>query len=380
MPYSANLRKALQNAANTVVEEDSQDTNKPDYECVAYRQMDEDVALVRTVVGGTKLMRVAGENLLPKHPNEEAVDYDRRLARAVLFNALAKTVNGLTGMVFRKDPVLSDDTPAMIVEHAKNIDLAGRDLSVFARDVYNDAMTDGHSWVMVDAPRVAEGEVVTLQQERERGLRPYWVQILKQDAINWRYELVDGRPVLTLFVYRELAMVPSGDFGEEVKERYRVLRPGSFELWEKVQSKTKTQWNLVDVGTTTIDYIPVVFVPTNRTSHFRSDPPLLDLAYENVEHWQVRSDHRHALMFASVPLPVFIGTEMEGVAWGPNRALFIDNPDASASILETSGSSIGESRQELKDIEARMAALGLQMLVLPSCLVPNHSRFCFGNF
>jgi hypothetical protein len=46
-----------------------------------------------------------------------------------------------------------------------------------------------------------------------------------------------------------------------------------------------------------------------------------------------------------------------------SRALFLPDSDASAQLLESSGSSLQASREELKDIEARMASLGLQMLV-----------------
>jgi hypothetical protein len=40
--------------------------------------------------------------------------YNYRLARAIFFNAVERTLHGLVGMVFRKEPKLGDDVPEAI--------------------------------------------------------------------------------------------------------------------------------------------------------------------------------------------------------------------------------------------------------------------------
>ena len=369
MPISNDLKDAIEHAAGITYHDINgpgfgNDPQYPDYRSDSYLEQMADVVLCRDVFGGTKTMRAASERYLPKGVHEHQDEYDDRLRRATLFPAMERTVHGLVGMILRKDPTFAEDAPEAIVSDAENIDLAGRPLPVFVRDIAVSAMVDGHVWGLVEYPRLTEGDApASLADERERGLRPYWCEIKKQDAINWRYEMRDGRPVLTMFVYRDSAMKPTGEFGEELVERIRVLRPGEFQVWERVKAQGSTRWAIVDEGTTSLGYIPVVAFYSNRTSHYESKPPLLGLAYENVNHWQTRSDRQYALKFAGSPFPVFSGADPQNVEWGMSRALFLPDSDAQASLLESSGASLQASREELKDIEARMASLGLQMLV-----------------
>lgn len=369
MPISNDLKDAIKHAAGIrYIEIDGigfgNDAKHPDYRNASYMEQMADVHLCRDVYGGTKTMRARSEEYLPKGIHEHDDEYDERLKRATLFPALQRTVHGLVGMMLRKDPMFAEDAPEVLAEDAQNIDLTGRPLATFARDLAMDALIDGHVWALVEYPRIGEYNApASLADERERGLRPYWCAIKKQDAINWRYEMRDGRPVLTMFVYRESAVEPEGPYGEEIKERIRILTPGAFELWERAEGQGQAQWVLIDEGQTSLDYIPVGVFYANRINHYESVPPLLGLAYENVNHWQTRSDRQYALKFAGSPFPVFSGADPQNVEWGMSRALFLPDSDASAQLLESSGSSLQASREELKDIEARMASLGLQMLV-----------------
>lgn len=377
MPTSAAFRESIRHVGRvtsftltSTIEEEDRDT--PDSTSPSYDEQKPDVELMRTVVGGTRAIRKKKEQFLTRHPGEDKEDYERRLKKSVLYNATGQAIEALTGMVMRKDPVLSDVSPAF-EEHTGNIDLTGRDLPTFTRDVFKSGLTDGHSWIHVEFPRIDGDSVRTRRQFRESGARPYWIDVPKLDAINWRYEIREGAPFLTLFVYRERTEEAVGNFGAEITDRYRVLRPGSWELWEKQKgSDGKTRWVRVDQGENALPVIPVVFVPSNRTGLFRSSPPLLDMADENIGHYDVRSNHRYALSFASVPIPYFIDVEFERdehtgeIKWGPGRSLHLTSTGETTGeigILESQGVALGESRQELADIEGRMARLGLQMIV-----------------
>ncbi|MEK9809964.1 MAG: DUF4055 domain-containing protein, partial [Candidatus Nanopelagicales bacterium] len=300
------------------------------------------ITFMRTVYGGTGSVREAGTNLLPQHPAEDDEDYDRRLNRAVLYNATKRTVSGMVGMMFRKEPQWETDPPPRTAEESLNIDMLGHDIGVYARDLATQAVLDGHVWVLVDYPEVTSAPM-SAAEERERGLRPYWVTIRAEDAINVQWDTVGGQPVLRLFAFRTTRTQPSGAFGEDTIEVVRVLRPGSCEDWVR----TESGWELEETKTVTLPFVPVAFVPANEVAPFESEPPLLDLAYENIDHYQIRSDHRHAAMFASTPMPVFFGMSPEDIDCGVNRAVFIGDPEASAQILESSGASLASTRQDL---------------------------------
>lgn len=367
MPISAGLRDAQKHAESvTYLEFDAgelsgNNPNHPDYQNSSYLAQVEDVKLVRAVHGGTKAMRKAKKDYLPQGPHELDEEYDARLERNTLYPAFERTVDGLVGMMLRKDPIL--EGPDALIEHADNIDMAGRDFPSFVRDSLVDAMVDGHSWLLVEYPRVDTSQIASRADERAMGLRPYWINLTKSQVINWRYDMVGGKPVLTMLVYHTTRQESDGEFGDQVRDIIRVLIPGGFQEWELQKRDGQAKWVLIDEGTTSIDFIPAVPLYAGRSSHYESDPPLLQLAYLNIRHWQMQSDRDFTLKFAGSPMPVFFGTSLKGIEWGANRALFIEDPEATAMLLEASGSSLNEQRMELKDIEARMASLGLQMLV-----------------
>src|SRR5215218_9962457 len=95
-----------------------------------HNRLVERARLPRTLMGGTRAMRAAGELYLPRFAAETNVNYNARLGRSTLFNAFKKTVADMTGRVFAKPVTLGKDVPPELVAFAENIDLAGRHLNV----------------------------------------------------------------------------------------------------------------------------------------------------------------------------------------------------------------------------------------------------------
>lgn len=392
MTPSAGLKRTQQQQEARVIfaPNDAQKSTSPAYECKAYRDQKDDVTLMREVSGGTKTMRAAGEKYLPVHPMEKEAKHKQRVKIAVSFNATGRTVSGIIGKVFRRDPVPSDDMDPKILEAAENIDRRGHSLGVFMHRVGALALRDGHAWIHVDAPRA--GIVGTRSEEREAGIRPYWISVKKHQAINWRYEIRGGEPVLTLFAYREGITRPDGMFGEKIVEAIRVLREartgeGGFlimgELWEfdKDSEDAEKKWKRTEFYPIDSANVPVVFVPSGPTDEpYMTEPPLRDLAYEQVEHYRVRSDKQKAMTFSAIAVPYVFGKEVttetgdSKVKWGSDGIMLINDPDATGGILESQGFGLEAMGNEESKIEARMASLGLQMLVRPSGVQPQDNR------
>lgn len=350
------------------------DKQKPDTKDAAMERQAAALGIMRDVYGGTLTVRRRGTRYLPQMEMESDKDYQKRLSIAVLYNATRRTVGGLVGMVFRKDPALSEDVPAPLRADAENIDHAGRHLAVFARDHFTDAMIDGHAAILVDMPAVEPGAAQTLADERALAGRPYWVNIRKGQILRVRTMNVAGRVVLSRFAYTETTTEDDGEFGQREVERVRDYMlaevEGSVRCTYRIWSKRKKEggadeWSEDTEGWTpmSIGRIPVAFTYTGRTAYAESAPPLLDLALENVLHYQTRADRQNVLRIASVPVPVFVGLSAGDMEWGADRAVYIPNKDGSASYLEVQGASLQESREELTDIERRMATLGLSQLM-----------------
>jgi len=317
----------------------------------------------RDVAGGSETIKSKNTDYLPRHPKETWDNYSIRLSRPVFFNAFKRTVKGLTGLVFRRDPVLAEDVPSRIEALWENIDNRNTHGSVFLKTVFEDAVEAGHVYVMVDVPQV-EGEL-NLAQQQALNIRPYWVHYRAEDVTNLRYEYINGQLTLTQITFEITSYEGDGEFGDKEVTYYRVYkREGDVVSWEKWSKNDKGDF-IKEAGDTIVGVteIPLAVVYGEQVGPFMSKPPLEDLADQNILHYQTNSDYHHAAHIANVPLPVVTGVGEDGkdITWGPNAALILPE-GATAGWMETSGSALGHTRQMLQDIESRMATLGLNML------------------
>ena len=96
---------------------------------------------------------------------------------------------------------------------------------------------------------------------------------------------MNGQTKLDLIVFKECSQVPDGEYGEKEVIRYRVLRPGSWELYREVKGQdSKVEFVLEGAGSTSLPEIPVAVVYRRKLSILTSQPPLLDLAMTNISH------------------------------------------------------------------------------------------------
>lgn len=338
----------------------------PDYHNSAYNEMAPAWSIVRDVSGGTQRMRAAGKTYLPQEPREPEKNYGRRLSRSVFFNAYRKTRSSLTGLVFQKDPVVSEGTPDLIIQQLSNVDLAGTDFDVFAKEVFEDAF-EGHSFILVDMPpSLPTGS--TLADERAAGNRPYWVRYRASDAVNWRTSKIAGEEHLVQITFRECATEADGVYGEKEVVKYRVFKRDlagvTWELWKEIIDSAGQKSYVGDGhGTLSINRIPVAIVYGKRLGLMKSEPPLLDLAYLNIRHWQEYSDLCHILHIAQVPMLKRMGAnpQQQEVEIGMNSTIDVET-GGDVAWIEIEGKGISAARQELVDLEQRMAVLGLSIL------------------
>jgi hypothetical protein len=346
------------------------ETQAPDTANLAHQRQKEAATICRDAFGGPLHMRKQAETYLPSFPRESAEAYRDRLATSVFYDAYARTVDGLTGMVFRKPPQLADEVPSAIQELWENIDGQGTHGEVFLKERHRDGEIDGHFLIFVDMERVGEGAVRSRAQERALGLRPYWVGIRKQDVLGFRSEVRGGVLRITHLRYRETATEPEGEYREkEVKKvrEYNLTPAGvEFIVWaHRTDDKGKQTWVRDDEGTMSIDEIPVaVGYLGERAGLLETDPPHLALALENVRHYQLVSDNDNVLHIASVPQLAIFGADPEGdQAVSPNGAWKFTNADAKMEYIEPQGNGLDAMQKRIEKSEHRMAILGLSTLM-----------------
>lgn len=394
-------------AQAAAVQRNTDNPELPSFVSAGYADMEPRWKFCRDVMEGTEAVRREAnlDTYFPLGAVETTTERLHRANRAELFPMFKETVKGMVGLALRKDPVLGNDVPASIVALWENIDGAGTAGAVFMKRLFTDALVKGHSCVLVDVPKASTTKVLTIRQTANLGLRPYAVHVKPEQVINWRTQVINGAVVLTLLVIQEVVDVPNGRFGTSSVTRYRVfIRDDAtglinWEVWEQEDdAKDPVMMEGQSGVLTATTRIPfAVCYAGERLAALQSLPPFLDLAYTNIAHIQVLSDHRSALHAGCNPILVIKGRSGGGqtVTPDPNRPAppipgmagqSFDNPaipgvtpsappilvgvnvgidvdkDGDVTFAEPTGASAEASDKELQNIETRGAAQGLSML------------------
>lgn len=328
----------------------------------AVNKMKEDWDIVDALMGGTKAMRRAGNRYLPRWPAEAAQDWEVRKSVAVLFPAYARSVSVLTGKPFSKPVTIGEDVPPQIVKWLDNVDLQNRNLHVFAAEICNEAMSHGLCGILVDCP--PSNGARTVADEQSAGIRPYFLHIHPGDIIGWRSEMRNGARTLTQLRLLEMIEEDDGPFATKLIEQVRVLEPGTWATYRKSDQDEADPWIEYDNGTTTLDVIPFVPVYGFRRDFMIGQPPMLELAYANVEHWQSASDQQNILHVARVPILFANGLGGSQIEVGANTIVRADSEQADLKYVEHTGKAIDSGRMSILDLEDRMRQAGAELLII----------------
>jgi Domain of unknown function (DUF4055) len=147
-------------------------------------------------------------------------------------------------------------------------------------------------------------------------------------------------------------------------EQVRVLEPGKWSLWRKAKPDDNDSWAIVKDGTTTIPVIPFVPIYGKRKDFMVGLPPLLELAHQNVEHWQSKSDQQTILHVARVPILFGKDIGESEIVAGAGAFIRASSKDADVKYVEHSGKAIEAGRVSILDLEDRMRQTGAELLVI----------------
>ena len=321
-------------------------------------------SLLNAVIGGTETMRAAAQSLLPIYEAETEKSYKARLNGAVLANYLELTLNSLSGKPF-SEPMKLVDVPKALAPVLDDVDLCGNSLEVFARSFFREGLLKGFSIVMVDSPRAgATDGPRTIADDREQNLRPYAVKIAPENVIALYSDMVGGVEMIIHMRVVEYVREIVG-FDEVTIKQIRVLTPGNVAIYRE-DKQDSDKWVLVDSWETGLAYVPVVVYYTTRDGAGLCKPPLLDLAYLNVAHWQSTSDQRRVLSISRFPILAATGVDSDNVLkLAPNSVLYTSE-NGKYYYVEHSGAAIESGRLDLKDLEESMAAYGASFLTKKS--------------
>jgi hypothetical protein len=320
--------------------------------------------ILEALNGGTPAMRAANKLYLPQWPNEHDDSYACRIDVATLFPAYQRTVSVMSGKPFSKQLTLSTETPAQIVNWSEDIDKEGVNLHAFCAEMFEEAFY-GFAGILVEAPKPisGSGRAVTVADQKAAGVRPYFVRVKHNQIIGYRWKLENGARVLTQLRISESTSVEDGEYGEKCVERVRVLRPGEWEVLEKqTTAKKKEAWVQVEKGRSGLPFIPFVPIYGIRRGFMVGTPPLRDLAYMNVKHWQSQSDQDTILHVARVPILFAKMLGENALVVGANSAVKADDSTADIKYVEHSGKAIEAGEKSLTKLEEQMIQAGAEFI------------------
>ncbi len=342
---------------------------------IGYDVMEVRWELMHDLFGGTLTMREAAQRWLPMEPAEEQPSYDIRLNRSILYNGLVDTVNKLKNRPFTHS-ITVKDLPASLEYLEDDVDGSRKPLEIFLKDVLENLITYGVAHIYVDHTKVDNEERTTLSGERKEltladetrlGVRVYLINISPKDLIGWQTEKnSSGEVELIQIRIRETSVVADGAYGDVETTTVTVYNKTGWEI-HKQDSEDEDKYVKISEGTSSLGKIPLVTIYATKTGFMTAKPPLEDLAWLNLAHWQSYSDQRNILRFSRFGLIFGKGlpSEMTGgtLTIGPTKAFLTSEPDADMKYIEHSGKSIEAGRKDLEDIEQKMRVLGNQPLM-----------------
>lgn len=309
---------------------------------------------------------------LPKLSGQDSLEYLSYLKRATFFNATKRTIEGLTGMVFRKYPKTTVPTAleAIVKDFTLSKD-ATESIDLVALEALEEVLTVGSFNLLVEYP-TSPGLVPTQAQAAALNMRAYVTKYEAEQVINWRSDRVNNASQLVMVALKECVTEWVNEVeSKEIRQiRLLLLIEGSYtqRLYRK---NSKNEW--VQEGDDIIpllngaplSFIPFVGMGPSGVGIDPEEPPLLDLVNVNYSHYRTTADLEHGAHFCGLPTAVVTGYQKddgETFSIGSSTAWVFPAPDADAKYLEFTGQGLGALQTLQEQKAAQMAALGARML------------------
>lgn len=279
--------------------------------------------LIRAAISGEEAVKALGEVVLPR-PNsadtspENLARYTAYLNRACFYNVSGRTLSGMAGYVFAKEPVV--ELPATLKPMELSVDGSGVTLVQQAKQALRFALSFGRAGLLVDYP--VTQDIVTQHDIKEKKIAPTITLYPPERIINWDYFEEDPTR-LEFVVFQESKSVRVDEFKTELQTQYRVVRCTPEGVYVRVYVKNTTgkepTWDtsepilLKGKSGEAIKEIPFTFIGAINNDSNVDDPPLYDLVSLNMSHFRNSADYEESCFIVGQPTPFFAGLSKQWV-------------------------------------------------------------------
>ncbi len=314
--------------------------------------------IVRDLLGGTRRMRECGATYLPCFSLMPPDMHKNVIEKATLYPALSETLKAMTGRVFFRG-VDTGNVQEQVAALLGDMDLRHHDIHTLAADWFEDALAFGVSYMLVDYQNAPAAR--TRQDDAALGLRPYCVPIKNSQVLGWKMAMVNGRETLSEFRFIQEWLDENGNEIRQIT-KWEIGRVSTYR-------QTPSGWQQhsetgVSANGKPLNRIPIVALQLEAVGLLGGRPPLADLAYLNVKHWQAQADYDNLVHYVSQPLLVGTGFELVGrdEVFQTGNNLITLPANATLRYVEHGGSAIAAAAEKIAKIEADMATAGAKLL------------------
>lgn len=290
----------------------------------------------RAAAAGEDEVHNGGELWLPKLAEEKDEEYKKRVAMTPFYNATWRTIISLRGLMFRKDPTVSDfDKYEGQLNDVTGLGFGYSGLCKFAA---LECLIVGRVGLLVDYSD-----------------RPVIVTYVAENIIDW----ANDKSMVRLFEGKT----------KDGKEKHRVLELDESGLYiqrlvEVADGKeTEIEQIIPMIAGKRFDYLPFVLMGVDSLEYDVEIPPLIDLINVNMHHYIMSSAYERGCFLSGLPSMFIYGNrdETRNIYIGSSVANSFPDPETKAEILEVRGN-FGALKENLYNKEMQMASLGARML------------------
>ncbi|MET4700093.1 hypothetical protein ABIE65_003130 [Constrictibacter sp. MBR-5] len=281
-----------------------------------------------------------------------------------------RTVNGLLGSTFRREPV-TRDLPEKLAKRARKITKDNQSFATLTKILVRELLSVGRAGVLLDMG--ASGETA-----------PYLALYKAEQILDWTTDLVDGRVQLTEVVLAEQRGLPRepGSRRTYITD-YRCLRLVYDAETDAMVYESHLYRGDGDTPPNLANDPDEIVRPVNRGKPFNQilfrffgatsnnpdveKPPILDIVEVNLSHYRSYAQLEHGRFYTALPVyyaPVTAGSSETGGDYyvGPSTVWEVPAGASKPGILEYSGQGLGNLESALRTKEDQIAALGGRLL------------------
>jgi hypothetical protein len=355
---------------------------------------------IRDCIAGERTIKEKGETYLRKLKGSDAEDYAEYRDRAVFYNMVSQTMNGMIGQVFRREPLIRN-LPAKFKDAVRTFAKDGSSHVGLAKTVLSDQIAVSRFGVLVDAPSTPSKTPTA-----------FAVGYQAENILDWDIAVVDGvyqpiRILLREFVrddpledpdppvrkattkdngrvkvtplrssIQPSQNPPSARYGTNYNYR-EIYRELVLEIDERTGERTYVQYVRRDapngepdarlvpmIRGVPLDFIPFKFFGATGNTPDCEKPCLLDIANLNISHYRTYAELEWGRLFTALPVYYAPGGDSDSRGnyhIGPSQVWEV--PDGQIpGILEYKGEGLKQLVTALEIKEQQIAAIGGRMM------------------